>query len=96
MISVLHIGPERIIRMQMHCRGDHVLRKITSIASDKKRDFCAHGHGSKAKDALPVEIPNHIVREVQSGSSIPAEGKQEEGANIYDTTCIVRQPFNMG
>ena len=38
MISVLHSGRERWIRMQTHCRSDPVWTQIASIASIKKRE----------------------------------------------------------
>ena len=47
----------------------------------EEREFCPNGQGSRAHDTLSVEIPNHVVRELRSGSSIPGERKLEEGAN---------------
>ena len=38
MISVLHSGRERWIKMQTHCRSDPALSQIASIASVKKRE----------------------------------------------------------
>ena len=46
----------------------------------EEREFREGDLGSKANDALPVETPNRVVRELQSSSSIPEEGKQEKRA----------------
>ena len=37
----------------------------------EEREFREGGLSSKANDALPVETPNRVVRELQSSSSIP-------------------------
>ena len=63
----------------------------------KEREFREGDLGSKANDALPVETPNRVVRELQSSSNIPEEGKQEKRAKKptrrqpMDTTTIAHQ-----
>ena len=90
-VSVLHIGPERVIRMQMHYRGNPVLRQIVSNASAKKREsYVQMVKVARQMTLCPSKYPTMSSENCSLAPAFPGRGnRRKEQITCWRTTNAI-------